>query len=59
MHTIFHTNSGIHEAFMKVSQQHMNFPGGSDGKEFAYKVGDLGSIPGLGRCPGAGNGYSL
>ena len=44
---------------MKVSQQHMNFPGGSDGKEFAYKVGDLGSIPGLGRCPGAGNGYSL
>ena len=23
------------------------FPGGSDGKESAYNVGDLGSIPGL------------
>ena len=27
----------------------MDFPGGSDGKESAYNVGDLGSIPGLGR----------
>ena len=27
----------------------MGFPGGSDGKESAYNVGDLGSIPGLGR----------
>ena len=27
------------------------FPGGSDGKEFACNVGDLGSIPGLGRYP--------
>ena len=28
------------------------FPGGSDGKESAYNVEDLGSIPGLGRSPG-------
>ena len=28
------------------------FPGGSDGKESAYSVGDPGSIPGLGRPPG-------
>ena len=27
------------------------FPGGSDGKESACNVGDLGSIPGLGRFP--------
>ena len=27
---------------------------GSDGKEFACNVGDLGSIPGLGRFPGEG-----
>jgi len=27
----------------------MDFPGGSDGKESACSVGDLGSIPGLGR----------
>ena len=31
------------------------FPGGSDGKAFAYNVGDLGSIPGLERSPGEGN----
>ena len=31
-------------------------PGGSDGKESACKAGDLGSIPGLGRCPEEGNG---
>ena len=35
------------------------FPGGSDGKESACNVGDLGSIPVLGRPPGEGNGYSL
>ena len=32
------------------------FPGGSDSKETACNVGDLGSIPGLGRSPGEGNG---
>ena len=35
------------------------FPGGSDGKESACSAGDLGSIPGSGRSPGAGNGYAL
>ena len=35
------------------------FPGGSDGKESAYDVGDPVSIPGLGRCPGEGNGNPL
>ena len=28
-------------------------------KESAYSGGDLGSIPGLGRAPGEGNGYSF
>ena len=32
-------------------------PGGSDGKESACSVGDLCSIPGLGRYPGEGIGY--
>ena len=36
-----------------------DFPGGSDGKESACNVGDPGSIPGLERFPGEGNGYSL
>ena len=35
------------------------FPGGSDGKESACNAGDQGSIPGLGRTPGVGNGYPL
>ena len=37
----------------------LDFPGGSDGKVSAYNVGDLGSIPGLGRSPGEGNGNPL
>ena len=32
---------------------------GSAGKESACNGGDLGSIPGLGRSPGEGKGYSL
>ena len=35
------------------------FPGSSDGKASAYNTGDLGSIPGLGRSPGEGNGNPL
>ena len=31
----------------------------SDGKESAFNVGDLGSIPGLGRSPGKGSSYPL
>ena len=37
----------------------MSFPGGSDGKVSAYNVGDLGSIPVLGRSPGEGSGNPL
>ena len=37
----------------------MGFPGGSAGKESTCNVEDLGSIPGLGRSPGEGNGYPL
>ena len=36
-----------------------DFPGGSDGKVSAYNEGDPGSIPGLGRPPGEGNGNPL
>ena len=34
-------------------------PGGSDGKESVCNVGDLGSLLGLGRSPGEGNGNPL
>ena len=37
----------------------MGFPGGSASKESPNNVGDLGSIPGLGRSPGEGKGYPL
>ena len=37
----------------------LGFPYGSAGKESACNVGDLGSIPGLGRSPGEGKGYPL
>ena len=32
-------------------------PGGLDWKESAWNAGDMGSVPGLGRSPGGGNGY--
>ena len=35
------------------------FPGGSEVKVSAWNVGDLGSIPGLGRSPGEGNDNPL
>ena len=35
----------------------MGLLGGSDSKESACNVGDLGLIPGLGRSPGGGKGY--
>ena len=35
------------------------FPGGSDSKESAHNEGDPGSIPGLGRSSGEGNGNPL
>ena len=37
----------------------MGFPGGSAHKESSCNVGDLDSIPGLGRSPRGGNGYLL
>ena len=37
----------------------LNFPGGSDSKASVYNAGDPGSIPGLGRSPGEGNGNPL
>ena len=37
----------------------MGFPGGSDGKESACNVGDLGSIPRSRRSSGEGNGNPL
>ena len=43
--------------FPKPIINNLGFPGGSDGKESFCNVGDLVSIPGLGRSPGEGKGY--
>ena len=47
------------ERFDAVVERAKGFPGSSDGKESACNVGDLGSIPGLGRSPGGGHGNPL
>ena len=38
---------------------HRGFPGGSEDKASACNAGDSGSMPGLGRSPGEGNGNPL
>ena len=43
----------------KLNSSIWGFPAGSDGKESAYHVKDLGSIPGSGRSPGERNSYPL
>ena len=50
-YTHTHTHTHIHVIFL--------FLGGSDGKESAYNIGDLGSIPVSGRSPGEMKGYPL
>ena len=47
---------GIYKDIIKVK---WSFPGISDGKESDCNEGDLGSVPGLGRSPGEGNGNPL
>ena len=37
----------------------LGLPGDSVGKESAFNAVDLGSISGMGRCPGEGHGYPL
>ena len=48
-----------HQASLSItnsrSSPKLMFPGSSDSKASAYNVGDLGSIPGLGRSPEEGN----
>ena len=41
------------------TNNHLPIACGSAGKESACNEGDLGSIPGLGRSSGEGNGYPL
>ena len=47
------------EPDMNLTSSKMGFPGGLDSKESTYKARDLGSIPGVERSSGEGNGYPL
>ena len=53
-------SSGLYIYIIKIWYKNIikivSFPGGSDGKASVCDTGDLGSIPGLGRSPGEGNG---
>ena len=49
----------ITESLCYIAIINMGFPSGSVGKESACNAGDLGSIPGLGKSPGEGNGNPL
>ena len=48
-----------HYTFVQTHRIYRGFPGGSDSEESACNAGDPGSIPGLGRSPGAGSGNPL
>ena len=63
---VFHMIPSVHRKFQNVldsalliSSSLLDFACGSAGKESACNVGDLGSIPGLGRSAGEGKVYPL
>ena len=59
--TMTRTNSKFPDSleFSQVGTLSGGFPGGSEVKASASNVGDLGLIPGSGRCSGEGNGNPL
>ena len=67
LYSVDHGKAGVwnHDAWTWNSPHiwwkfhHLGFPGGSDGKESACNVGDLGLIPGFGRSPRGGHGNPL
>ena len=52
----YHQQSLFEYIGLDTHVSNMDFSGGSDGKESACNAGDPGSIPGLGRSSGEGNG---
>ena len=55
-----HYNLSGHQVFKdKLLGKSMGFPDGLDSKESVRNMGDISSIPGLGRSPGERNGNPL
>ena len=51
---------GVAKSWTRLKQlSNSSSSNSSAGKESACNAGDLGSIPGLGRCPGGGHGNPL
>ena len=53
------TSHLISDSLNQIRGASVDVPGGSDGKQTACTAGDTGSVPGLGRSPGEGNGKPL
>ena len=56
---LYHLNLLEIVMIIQLLRDEMGFPGGSDGKASTCNAGDQGSISGLGRSPGEGNGNPL
>ena len=56
---LLHKPSSLWDFAMAALANWLGFPGNSESKESACNVGDVGSIPGLGRSPGRGHGNLL
>ena len=56
---LFQENKKLNRTYICILMFTRGFPGGSDSKESACVAGDPGSIPGLGKFPGVGNGNPL
>ena len=56
---VFHFCLESISAFLEIEPCVLGFPCSSVSNESACSAGDLGSIPGLGRSPGEGNGNPL
>ena len=54
----FYVNGYLY-IYLVNTGRNLGFPGSSDGKESACNAGDPGSVPGLGKAPGEGNGNPL
>ena len=55
---VLYVRKGYWASWLNISFK-VSFPGGSNGKEFACSVGEMGLIPGSGRSPGGGHGHPL
>ena len=58
-HTHIYSKLFIASCLSTLISVYQGFPGGSAIKNSPASTGDVGSIPGSGRCPGKGNGNSL